>query len=386
MDAGGDAPGASQSSTPGPGRRERARRHLDLHALRVAARRARRDRRQVQGDPARHSGRDPQHGREDRARRIRAPGRQRLQAYDDRRGRPGAARRQAARPLRDGPEAEDRVVRRAFAADHLRRRFTESRGRCADGASPRGRRGADRRWGERARSARSSLRRPHLAGGPHGAPRRARSPRQPALARALGRQGRARDADLRHVLAGHHVRPGATADPRRRARRQPVAGRDGSWRHALARHGLSLPAVPDERGPGRARVSGVTPSASSGLYSDVIRDRWRRPRHRGDLPGANAVAEDVNPLCGDRVRMMLSIAPEGRISEARFIGDSCAICTASADVVADLVSGRTRNEAAALEVGDVLAVLQAEIRPTRMRCATLPLSVLALALDGNAKR
>jgi nitrogen fixation protein NifU and related proteins len=132
-------------------------------------------------------------------------------------------------------------------------------------------------------------------------------------------------------------------------------------------------------------MSGVTPSASSALYSDVIRDRWRRPRHRGDLPGANAVAEDVNPLCGDRVRLMLAIAPGGKISEARFIGDSCAICTASADVVADLVAGRTRNEAKALEVADVLAVLQAEIRPTRMRCATLPLSVLALALDGNAK-
>ena len=103
------------------------------------------------------------------------------------------------------------------------------------------------------------------------------------------------------------------------------------------------------------------------------------------LPGATAVAEDVNPLCGDRVRMMLTIAPEGRISDARFVGDSCAICTASADVVADLVSGRTRAEAAALEVADVLAVLQAEIRPTRMRCATLPLSVLAQALDGQAK-
>jgi nitrogen fixation protein NifU and related proteins len=133
-------------------------------------------------------------------------------------------------------------------------------------------------------------------------------------------------------------------------------------------------------------VSGATPSAPSGLYSDVIRDRWRRPRHRGELPGANAVAEDVNPLCGDRVRLMLVIAPEGRIAEARFIGDSCAICTASADVVADLVSGRTRSEAAALDVSDVLAVLQAEIRPTRMRCATLPLSVLAQALDGTTKR
>jgi nitrogen fixation NifU-like protein len=132
-------------------------------------------------------------------------------------------------------------------------------------------------------------------------------------------------------------------------------------------------------------VSGATPSAPSALYSDVIRDRWRRPRHRGELPGANAVAEDVNPLCGDRVRLMLAIAPEGRIAEARFVGDSCAICTASADVVADLVSGRTRGEAAALDVGDVLTVLQAEIRPTRMRCATLPLSVLAQALAGGEK-
>ncbi len=133
-------------------------------------------------------------------------------------------------------------------------------------------------------------------------------------------------------------------------------------------------------------MSDAAPPASSGLYSDVIRDRWRKPRHRGELPGANAVAEDVNPLCGDRVRMMLAVAPEGRIVDARFIGDSCAICTASADVVADLVSGRSRGEAAALDVGDVLAVLQAEIRPTRMRCATLPLSVLAQALDGSAKR
>ena len=131
-------------------------------------------------------------------------------------------------------------------------------------------------------------------------------------------------------------------------------------------------------------MSGTTPSAP-GLYSDVIRDRWRKPRHRGDLPGANAVAEDVNPLCGDRVRMMLAVAPEGRIAEARFVGDSCAICTASADVVADLVTGRTRGEAQALDVSDVLAVLQAEIRPTRMRCATLPLSVLAQALDGAKK-
>jgi nitrogen fixation NifU-like protein len=116
-----------------------------------------------------------------------------------------------------------------------------------------------------------------------------------------------------------------------------------------------------------------------GPYSDVIRERWRRPRFRGDLPGANAVAEDVNPLCGDRVRVMLRLADD-RVADARFTGDSCAICAASADVTAELVAGRPVAEARRVAAIDVLAVLQADIRPTRMRCVTLPLSVLEQAL------
>ena len=127
----------------------------------------------------------------------------------------------------------------------------------------------------------------------------------------------------------------------------------------------------------------MTVAAARGLYSDVIRERWRRPKFRGELPGANRVAEDVNPLCGDRVRLMLNVQDE-RVAAARFIGDSCAICAASADVLAELVTGRPSAEARRVESADLLAVLQADIRPTRMRCVTLPLSVLALALNGGA--
>src|SRR5437016_9538623 len=101
--------------------------------------------------------------------------------------------------------------------------------------------------------------------------------------------------------------------------------------------------------------------AARGPYSDVIRERWRRPRFRGELPGAGAVAEDVNPLCGDRVRLMLALEGE-RVSAARFVGDSCAICAASADVLAELVVGRSRAEALRVEAADLLAVLQADIR------------------------
>ncbi len=123
----------------------------------------------------------------------------------------------------------------------------------------------------------------------------------------------------------------------------------------------------------------MTAASGPALYGDVIRERWRRPRFRGELADANAVAEDVNPLCGDRVRVMLRLADE-RIEAARFLGDSCAICTASADVLAEMTEGRPRAAALSVAPADLLEALAADVRPTRMRCVTLPLSVLAKAL------
>ncbi len=120
-------------------------------------------------------------------------------------------------------------------------------------------------------------------------------------------------------------------------------------------------------------------TAASALYSDVIRERWRKPRYRGDLPNATSVAEDVNPLCGDRVRVSVRVE-DGTVAEARFTGDSCAICTASADVVTELATGRSTAAATRLGTDDVLEVLRAEVRPTRMRCVSLPISVLGMAL------
>jgi nitrogen fixation NifU-like protein len=124
----------------------------------------------------------------------------------------------------------------------------------------------------------------------------------------------------------------------------------------------------------------VSPAPPAGLYSDVIRERWRRPRFRGELPDATAVAEDVNPLCGDRVRMMMRVS-DGLITAARFAGDSCAICTASADVVSESIEGKSPGEATKLTSEDVLTILQTDVRPTRLRCVTLPLTVLQQALQ-----
>ncbi len=118
------------------------------------------------------------------------------------------------------------------------------------------------------------------------------------------------------------------------------------------------------------------------LYSDVIRERFRHPRFRGAVSDPDAVFEDVNPLCGDRVRIECRLA-DGRIAEARFTGDSCAIAAASADVLIELMMGHPAERAHELGAGNLLERLEAEIRPSRMKCVMLPLSVLQSALDGK---
>ena len=118
------------------------------------------------------------------------------------------------------------------------------------------------------------------------------------------------------------------------------------------------------------------------IYSSVIRERFRQPRFRGELTQPDHSFEDVNPLCGDRIRVECRVT-DGRLSDARHRGDSCAICAASADLLLELAIGRTVEEAAAIELPALLERLEADIRPTRIKCVTLPLSVLQGALEGR---
>lgn len=115
------------------------------------------------------------------------------------------------------------------------------------------------------------------------------------------------------------------------------------------------------------------------LYSDVIRERFRKPRFRGRIESPDAVYEDVNPLCGDRIRVEARLE-DGRLADARYSGDSCAIAGAAADVLVELALDRTVAEVQALRIGDVLERLESDIRPSRMKCVALPLGVLHAAL------
>ena len=111
------------------------------------------------------------------------------------------------------------------------------------------------------------------------------------------------------------------------------------------------------------------------LYSEILLDHFRRPRNYGSLPSPDISFEDVNPLCGDRIRIELHLK-DGIVEAARFKGDGCAISLAAASILTVLILGAKVNEGDPVSTDQLLSSLESDIRPARIKCALLPLEAL----------
>jgi len=109
----------------------------------------------------------------------------------------------------------------------------------------------------------------------------------------------------------------------------------------------------------------------SEMYTERLLDHYRNPRNRGHLTAPDIAAEEYNPLCGDRVTVEARVEA-GRIIEARFEGRGCALCLGAASILTETIRGRSLDELQALGQDEFLAELQAELRPSRLKCALLP--------------
>ena len=91
-------------------------------------------------------------------------------------------------------------------------------------------------------------------------------------------------------------------------------------------------------------------------YSVTFKDHLSHPRNVGELPEANAIADEKNPVCGDRLRLSL-IIQEDRIETARYLAYGCPPTLVCGSVLTELVTGKTTGEAKQLTRADLLKAI-----------------------------
>ena len=80
------------------------------------------------------------------------------------------------------------------------------------------------------------------------------------------------------------------------------------------------------------------------IYTAALMEHNAHPDYKYDMEGATDEHEGVNPSCGDEMVLKLRIE-DGVIEEAAFTGHGCAVSQASADMMADVITGETVEEA-----------------------------------------
>ena len=116
-------------------------------------------------------------------------------------------------------------------------------------------------------------------------------------------------------------------------------------------------------------------------YSEAFKDHIANPRNAGELPDANATAEETNPVCGDRLRLSLRVR-EGRIEAAGFLAYGCPPTLVCGSVLTELIIGKTVSEVRLLTRSDLVAAVGG-LPSRKQHAAALAIETLRTAIEAG---
>lgn len=131
------------------------------------------------------------------------------------------------------------------------------------------------------------------------------------------------------------------------------------------------------------------------LYQEVLLQYSKRPKNFGPMEHSTHHADGHNALCGDEISLALKIE-NGAVTDAKFTGSACAICTASASLMTSEIKGLSVEAVEKLAGGfremartgsgenlppKIQILDRVHLFPQRVKCAVLPWETLVSAID-----
>src|SRR3989344_6756325 len=98
------------------------------------------------------------------------------------------------------------------------------------------------------------------------------------------------------------------------------------------------------------------------IYKENVLDHFKNPRNKGFLKGANIVHKELNPICGDEIKVYLKLQnnekrktknEDYKIVDAKFEGHGCAISQASISMLTEKLKD--------MNIKDIMKIGQEEV-------------------------
>lgn len=145
---------------------------------------------------------------------------------------------------------------------------------------------------------------------------------------------------------------------------------------------------------------GISKEEMMGIYKQVIIENTKEKEHKKEIEGIEK--EGVNPSCGDELKIFVKMNEDNTIiEEISFTGRGCAISEASANIMSEILKGKTKEEAKKIittffdmiklnetneeklmeTLGDAYAFKNIAYMPSRVKCAFLSWKTLEKILE-----
>ena len=116
-------------------------------------------------------------------------------------------------------------------------------------------------------------------------------------------------------------------------------------------------------------------------YSNTFKDHLAHPRNAGELPDATTVADETNPVCGDRIRLSLRIS-EGRVEAVRFLAYGCPPTLVCGSVLTEMIHEKPVTDLIKLTRGELVDAVGG-LPSRKQHAAALAIETLRAALETN---
>ncbi|HEY5477412.1 MAG TPA: iron-sulfur cluster assembly scaffold protein [Tepidiformaceae bacterium] len=114
-------------------------------------------------------------------------------------------------------------------------------------------------------------------------------------------------------------------------------------------------------------------------YSDLVMEHFEHPRNSGVLEEPDGEATTANPVCGDRMRVMIRVS-DGRVSEVKWQTRGCPPAIATSSFASEMVAGWPLEQVEAL-TRDQIAEAIGGLPKDKVHCSVLAADALRAAIS-----